>query len=181
VKIKFEGIDVDIWPLEKTWAFESGSVNLNDINSLSETTFLNIESIAIELFPKSKCRNVIAHGFNQAINDKLLEINLKENPFPELNIARALYAAKRLEYNFGPHLIEFISENLKSCDIDDILHIYEKKYGIVEFEKNSYRNYLTQIKISDDFYHNDLKSFKRSYSKQTNIFDKEPSSTRMKV
>ncbi|MEM6814168.1 MAG: hypothetical protein AAF600_07195 [Bacteroidota bacterium] len=172
IKIKYEGIDVDIWPLAKTWAFENGNIPLSNVDSLSKTTFLNIESIAIELYPKENTRKIVTDGFLDATKEKVLELNLQDNPFPELNIARALYSAKRLKYTFGPKLMEFISASLKRHDEDEILQIYERKYGITEREKQVYKKMLKSLKRNQTTTLKDYNTFINFKNQQFNLFDK---------
>ncbi len=171
VKIKFKGIDVDIWPLAKTWAFENGSVRMTSVDSLSKTTFLNIESIAIELYPKENTRRVVTDGFLEATKEKVLELNLEDNPFPELNIARALYAAKKLKYAFGPRLLTYMAMNLEHCSEDEILRIYERKYGTVERERRAYKEFLISLKKSSNLNARGYTTFKTLRIDQMGLFD----------
>lgn len=153
-KIKYHGLDVDIWPLASTWAFVEEHVTFNGIESLATTTFLNIESIAIEIFPKpSKIRNVILDGFVDAFENRLLELNLEKNPFPELNIARALHAAKNTGYQFGERLLSFMASNLAKSNDEEIFSIYKKKYGLVETEKQVIQAFLTNLRTHNCPHH----------------------------
>jgi hypothetical protein len=170
LKIKYYGLDVDIWTLNDTWAFKSHVAKLEGIDSISKTTFLNIEAIAVELFPKSTKRKVVLDGFFEAIENHELELNLEKNPFPELNIARALYAAKNTDYHFGPKLISFIASNLNSSSEKKILSIYKKRYGMVEREKKVFQFFLKAICENKKFDGRMQNFFRQG---QANLFEKK--------
>ncbi|MDH5398314.1 MAG: hypothetical protein OEX02_09220 [Cyclobacteriaceae bacterium] len=172
-KVKYEGLDVDFWSIEKTWAFETNLVELTGINSLSETTFLNIEGIAVELFPKGNSRNIISDGFEGFFRENLLELNLEQNPFPALNIARSLYAAKKTDKNFGPRLLKFISDNLRDCNVEDVLVIYKRKYGLLDKEKAFYKRYFSYLK-NNEFDRLNISELHGAYVKQQmKLFSKD--------
>lgn len=170
-KVTYKGLNVDFWSIEKTWAFEHKKVNLSNIHSLSQTTFLNIESLAIELFPKRRSRKIISEGFTDALRENIIELNLEENPFPELNIARSLYAAKKLDQSFGPKLLRFISTHLENCDVDEILSIYKRRYGLIEKEERFYKLFLNKLR-KNDFDSIQISKLKKEFENyQMSLFD----------
>ena len=57
-----------IWPLGLTWAFRNGHSGPPSFESLSTTTFLNVEAIAVELWPaKGQGRHVFENHFFDAV------------------------------------------------------------------------------------------------------------------
>ncbi len=131
LKIKYKSLIVDIWPLEQTWAFQQKHIESISFQNIEETTFLNFESILFEVNPSiSRPRKIFYEGFYNLINSDVLEVNLEPNPFPDLNIVRALYAAKKFNLKIGPKLGEFIIENAKEFEEEHLYSIYKKKYKI---------------------------------------------------
>ncbi len=117
-----QGWRFDIWPLEKTWAFQELPVLLQrDIATLPRTTFLTTEAIVVELSSTSgKPRAVYEHGFFESIVNRTVELNLEVNPYQALNIIRAFVAARRLKFQIGPKLVGHIARQMRSISIEEL-------------------------------------------------------------
>jgi hypothetical protein len=102
-KLVLDGIKIDIWSIDDTWAFRNKLISSSPEN-LTKTVFLNIDSIAVNL-----CRgNVYAKRYREAIEKNLLDIVLEKNPFPELCVLRALIFKCTNNINISKNLREFI-------------------------------------------------------------------------
>ena len=61
---------------------------------MPKTTFLNVEAVAVELNPRpTRSRKLYESGFFEGVATETIEINLEENPFPDLCVARSLLTA----------------------------------------------------------------------------------------
>jgi hypothetical protein len=77
---------IDVWPLGDTWALRQFRIGSGDFESLTRTTFLNVEGVIVDLSaPQRGRRRVYASGFFEALQTRVLDINLEENPYPELS------------------------------------------------------------------------------------------------
>jgi hypothetical protein len=121
--INYGGWPIDIWPLHRTWSFQHSSLSPT-FENLPKTTFLNIEAIAVEIWPSAlKQRRVFEEKFFDSISQRVLEINNEVNPFPELSVVRALVIASRINFAIGSNLCRYIQtygSNLSVSDIDEI-------------------------------------------------------------
>lgn len=102
------GIHVDMWPLEKTWAFTREPLDHKPtFSDLMGTTPFNIENIAIEptMFP-----TIYEGGFFSCMAEKTLEISCQPNvdAMPELTLIRAARFCKRFGLTLGPALQDFV-------------------------------------------------------------------------
>lgn len=138
---------VDIWSISQTWAFREGVVRFEAFDDLPKTTFLNIEAIAVELFPRpgKRARRVIEHGFFEAIQRRTIELNLEENPFPGLCVVRSLVFAERLRFDLGSRLVSYLSHYMSRIDIEELLDIQKRHYGNMPLDADSLNWWRNQI------------------------------------
>jgi hypothetical protein len=102
-------VHFDIWTLADTWAFKEFGVK-PEIARFPSTPFFNLDSVAIELFPKARRpRTIYEQGFYEGIGSKLIDVNFEKNPFPDVCVIRALIMAARLQYALSRRLACFIS------------------------------------------------------------------------
>lgn len=127
VKLQDRGVEFDIWPLDKTWAYVSDDSKCRTYVNLPKTTFLNIEAIAIDVWPEKngEKRNIYTDNdsFFNAILTSTIEINRHENPYPELCVVRSLLMAASLKYKIGYNLAEYIvtyGRRLSSLELENI-------------------------------------------------------------
>lgn len=116
MKFKLEGMDVDAWALDNTWAFATGISGPASPTLLPETTFLNIESVvAMVWHPDGPW--MFEKGFFDAMRTRTIEIQNPNTPCPALCVARIRKFESRgwkrgasvdafLEYHFANGLTE---------------------------------------------------------------------------
>ena len=123
---------IDIWPLSETWALKQNSQRKQaDIFAFLQTTFLNIDAIAVQLFTRTKKkRDIYSNGFFEAIENKCIEVNLAENPNPSVCIVKALVLRYKFGFQMGAKLSTYILNELKKLNIDDLREIYRKRYQV---------------------------------------------------
>ena len=134
VSIQVKDWSIDMWPLQKTWAFEKKYVEGRGFNDFPKTTFLNIEAVAIQLFgKKGKKREIYSKGFFEAILNNTIEINLKENPNPPMCVVRSLSVAKKFKFAIGPKLAKYITYYANQIGLEKLMELYHVRYRSTRF------------------------------------------------
>lgn len=141
-----QGWILDIWSLDETWAFRAGIVSPVSFDALPKTTFLNVEAFAVDLIPQiNGRRSFFENSFFEAIATQVVEINLEENPFPDLCVVRSLLTAARLDFAIGSRLKKYIKEKGQSLRPRDIEEIQRSHYGEVKWHSNEVANWLAFV------------------------------------
>lgn len=125
-KIKIDDLEFDIWEIQNTWAFKEKKVHYKELLDLNKTVFLNVDSIFYDL----NRGLLFDQGFSNAITSRIIDIILTSNPYPELNLARALRYKYKYNLQFSQQLQNYFDKWLENFD--------NKVYGI---------NYLKDIEI----------------------------------
>lgn len=148
LQLRRRGWQFDVWPLEQTWAFLQDATASPDFSKLPETTFFNLEAIAAEVWPEPGRERAIYSGDDQffsGIADRVLEINRRDNPFPQLCVVRALLMGSSLDFSIGPQLAHYVAERgakLAPSEMEDIQHHH---YGIVRERGETLREWIDDI------------------------------------
>jgi len=155
VSIQVKDWSIDMWPLQKTWAFEQKHVEGKGFSDFPKTTFLNIEAVAVQLFGRrGKKREIYSKGFFEAILNNTIEINLKDNPNPPMCIVRSLSVAKKLKFAIGPKLAKYISHYANQIGLEKLLELYHVRYSTTHISANELYSYIRaieeQLRISDN-------------------------------
>lgn len=126
-KICTEDVQLDVWTLPSTWAFREQKVQAATEENLTKTVFLNYDAVVYNLCTG----HLYAEGYNQAIEDKTLDIVLSDNPYPGLNILRAFVFRRKKKLSFSAQLRNYILNWVDTNDnyIYDLLSIQKKHYG----------------------------------------------------
>ena len=135
------GIRFDIWPLYRTWAFKNSSLKAS-IANLVKTTFLNIEAIAAIPSVDGGTLTVTENGFVSAVNQRRLDINFWDNPYPSLAATRSLIMARRLRFTMSPDLVKYIVEVIRSRGIETLVTAQSEHYGRVQMQSSEIEKYL---------------------------------------
>jgi len=107
--VEVRGVPLDIWPLSETWAFRHLGLWGGSFADLPKTTFLDIEAITAELGAiQGRAREIYANGFFPSLLSRCIDINLEDNPFPDLCVIRSLITAVRLRFALGRRLAKYI-------------------------------------------------------------------------
>ncbi len=138
---------VDIWPLSQTWALRELHVGSGDFEALTRTTFLNVEAVTVELSNRrSTSRSIYAAGFFEAVRTRTLDINLEENPFPELAAIRTLVIASRLRYGLRRRLARYVLHYITKTPVEKFLEIQLSHYGVVKYDVDTIHSWTKVIK-----------------------------------
>jgi hypothetical protein len=136
---------IDVWPLSETWALKELPIVGRDFESLTRTTFLNIEAVTIDLAVRRGVRQIHASGFFEAMRTKTLDINLEENPFPELAAIRALITASRLKYRLSRRLALYVVRQSRTTPLEQFVDIQMSHYGYVGFNTDTIHSWVKAI------------------------------------
>ncbi|SES62166.1 hypothetical protein SAMN05216389_10190 [Oceanobacillus limi] len=147
LKIYLDGLKFDIWRIDETWAFKERKIVFGDISDLRKTVFLNVDALFYNL---NNCL-LYDEDFSKAMNKSMLDIVLEDNPFPELNIARAFRLKYKYNLDFSKELYSFLEEWLKKFDdiaeaLTELRNIEMKRYKqssvdwVKEFEQLSHNS-----------------------------------------
>jgi len=147
----------DVWPLDRTFALSDGRHNRPGFLDLPGSTFLNLEAVAVEVWPRPGHARVIYSGDDQffhGIISRTIEINREENPFPELCVVRSLVLAAKLQWNsgnqpwkIGPKLLRYLVAHGTQMSEIDFIEVQRKHYGRIEWPGPQFRRVLDQVSM----------------------------------
>lgn len=147
LSMRFGGWGVDVWPVSETWAFKEHWDGEVTPTELPKTTFLNVEAVVMRLSPiPGRGRPVYENGFFDALRNRVLLINFKENPHPESCIARTFVTAANLRYKIGYNLSKYIYNNIESVGIDQIIDYQIDHYGRVCLDYERIEKWIGEVK-----------------------------------
>lgn len=101
----FLGRPYDIWSLEDTWAVQEGYVTVSSIEDLCKTTFFTVDAA---LFDVKRESFYTADFCRRSIEERILDINLIHNPFPEKMALKAVDLSVRSGLKMSYELCEFV-------------------------------------------------------------------------
>ncbi len=143
----------DVWPLDRTWAILEDKVGLPSFSYLPRTTFLNVEAVAVDVWPAPGQERQIYSGddqFFQALIDRVVEVNRVGNPFPQLCVVRYLVMTHDLGFRMGPKLARYIADHGSTIPDDELERIQEKHYGLVRVPGPLLRDWIRSVSDSLD-------------------------------
>lgn len=151
VKLRFGDWNVDVWPLHKTWAFRNYPErwpSLPGPSALPETTFLNVEAIAVGLTPTpGKARPIYEEGFFTSLKKKLLDINFEPNPNPDYCVLRSLLIASQLQFDISKKLVKYVIRKMESFDAKHLVDVQVRNYGEVRLREDWIENVLSEMNL----------------------------------
>ncbi|MFZ6643447.1 hypothetical protein ACO0LL_27245 [Undibacterium sp. TC4M20W] len=77
----------DLWAFEDTWAFREGLIQATELGDIFKTTFFNLDAAAFHLSDREFLHS---KDYSSALKNRLLDINLEENPAPTQMARRAV-------------------------------------------------------------------------------------------
>lgn len=140
--------EFDIWPLEETFALKESGKKFPNFRNLPETTFFNVESIAVDIWARRGSeRRVFSKDdqFFKGIIQRTLEVNKVENPFPDLCVVRALVMAAQLEWKIGPKLLQFLGDFGLQMSATQFETIQETHYGAVRLQRGEFKRAMEKV------------------------------------
>lgn len=113
-RFSVDGQKFDLWALEDTWAFRAGLVEGRNFTNLLDTTFFNIDAIAYHI---GKRQFLHAPHYETILEKRLLDLNLRQNPYPGEMALKATRMACEKGFSLTPRLSAYILENLDRSDL----------------------------------------------------------------
>ena len=141
----------DVWPLDRTWAIVEDKVGQPSFSYLPRTTFLNVEAVAVDVWPTPGQEREVYSGddqFFRAIIDRVVEVNRVENPFPQLCVVRSLVMTHDLGFRIGPKLARYIADHGPGIADDELQQVQEKHYGQVRVPAPLLRDWIRAVRDS---------------------------------
>lgn len=124
---------VDVWPLQKTWAHSAGHVTVKTFGDLRKVTFFDCDAI---IYDVSKKKISAKAGYFERLRQRVLDVNLRPNPNPAGNAVRAFRYALLKGFLWAPDLTQFVAETLEDVGWQ----------GLIERESRSFRSrYIEQL------------------------------------
>ncbi|MGI1811739.1 hypothetical protein [Priestia sp. TGN 0903] len=136
-KFYIDGLKFDVWHIKNTWAFKESKVDFEDVNDLAKTVFLNIDA----LFYNLTTGYLFDEIYENTIKQKVLDIVLQENPYPDLNITRAFKFKQKYNLKFSDELNLYLRKWLEHHDnyvdaINSLKVIEHKRYHEANIDWN---------------------------------------------
>jgi hypothetical protein len=133
LKVKLYGHSIDIWQMQDTWAFKERLVLPVRFERLPRTTFLNLDAVALELFPTGnrRTRRFFEHDFLSGVERETIEINLLDNPSPPLCVIRSIILADSTGFRIGPKLANFLRHVAQNMTLAEFEAIQRSHFGTV--------------------------------------------------
>ena len=103
--ISLDHWNVDVWPLERTWAAVNRHRNVTSLSDLLDVTFFDWDAILYRLDTRQLLHRP---DYFQAIASRRIDVNLPQNPNPTGNAVRALRYARRFDAALGPTLADHV-------------------------------------------------------------------------
>lgn len=156
-KLHCDGLLVDVWAVEKTWAYRENIVKCEPehyVDRLAETVFLNIDGIIYD-WQRDTWDDA---EYRDAMRTKVLDVVLPENPQLCLNIFRTFLLQNRYQMQ--------LSERLKAIIMSEYNKFAGKKEFLDAMMKEQQRRYEREI-ISSSELDRMLCSVTQNYYKKT--------------
>lgn len=147
-KIKFEGVEIDLWVIKKTWALNQGQLKFefDYLNALPKTTFFNFSSIIYSLNTKNF---IVGIDFLRFLRDKKIELVLEENPYPELCIVNSFYYSDKLNLAIGNKLKLYLKSNYNEYE-NCLENIQLKHFGKILYSDECLKEKMSALSTANN-------------------------------
>ena len=122
---------IDVWPLQKTWAHLAGHVSVSNFEDLTKTTFFNCDAVLYDIDAK---RVICDSSYFDVLENRILDINLRPNPNPSGNAVRAFRYAFLKGFVWSRDLAIFVSDVIDDVGWTDLELNEVKSFGSCQLE-----------------------------------------------
>jgi hypothetical protein len=145
--LEVRGVPLDVWPISETWAFRHLGMLNGNFADLPRTTFLDIEAITAELTTtRGRARDIHSKGFFHSLLSKCIDINLEDNPFPDLCVVRSLITAVRLRFSIGRRLAKFVLYHVGRIPLEELTKTARHHYAHYLWQESDLHSWIKAIK-----------------------------------
>lgn len=134
---------IDLWKFEDTWAFTKMPLFNNFINYLPETSFFNLNAVALSMNNKEL---IFTDDFIKFLDDNILDITFKPNPLPALCVVKTFEYYKKYSVEISNNLIKYLKLNCKHhiCELEEV---QIRHYGEIKYSTSEVSLFLSQYGI----------------------------------
>lgn len=133
-KLKVSKTDFDIWSWEHSWAIMNDPSFGKGIDTITRTVFFNMDSVGFRL----DTQEIVDNGFRAALENKVLDIVYEPNPYPFLQVSKALVLLKKYELKASDKLHSYIEDQkARGYNQGSFIKYQKLNYGdaIYEYEE----------------------------------------------
>ncbi|MBB3998374.1 hypothetical protein [Aureimonas pseudogalii] len=123
--VKLAAWQVDVWPLQRTWAARKQHAEVRCLDDVLKTTFFDWDAV---LYYPATGRVAAKEGYFGRLRDRVIDVNLLPNPNPVGNAVRALRYACRWQARLAPKLAEHVGRQVRDCGWDALLLAEERSF-----------------------------------------------------
>jgi predicted nucleotidyltransferase len=139
---------VDVWPLEKTWAFENNKVEFISRESLLRTTITNWDAIAYSFKDGAiLCQNDYFHIIKIGEIDLVLECN-PNNAGVLLRTLRSIFDGRANK--IMPKALSYLKKELRQRTCSEIYALQQKMFGKEFFTESDIERLRQEINVLDE-------------------------------
>ena len=134
---------VDIWPLQNTWAHREGYVEIKGFEDLLNTTFFGCDAIIYDISQKNLATK---RGYFEDPSKRQLDINLLPNPNPIGNVVRAFRYAIDKNFIWSHGLSLYIAEQIDELGWSALIELELQSYKttlIKELDRHKFEKELS--------------------------------------
>jgi predicted nucleotidyltransferase len=133
---------VDAWPLQRTWAFKAGVRQGSTIRDLLGTTYFSWDSI---VYSWTEQRLYCRESYLEDIRQRVLELELAENPHPLGALVRTLRWVESGRAGIGPKLVKNTVRLLGQYSDEEVLLAERQGYGVFYLREDRIRQIRLQL------------------------------------
>jgi len=140
-KISLDSLIIDIWHIEKTWAYTNNKVELQLFKeyNLTKTAFFNFSSV---VFDFNQLKFEYSSSFENFLVTKEIDLVLIDNPLPQLCIVNTIYYMRKFHLNISKKLKQYIIKHFNEYSEDDYRNVQIKHFKEVKFSYPYLREYF---------------------------------------
>lgn len=145
-KININGLSVDIWHIEDTWAIKNNFVKTDNESieeSVLKSTFFNFSSILYNFKEEKFIYNQIFEDFYKS---KTIEIVLENNLSELLCLINIIYYAEKYELNLSNKTKQYFINGFKNHSKKNFDDIQLKHFNSIKYDYSLLNNFYKSLK-----------------------------------
>ncbi|MBB5637037.1 hypothetical protein HDE68_002950 [Pedobacter cryoconitis] len=140
-KIEVDSVKIDIWHIDKTWAYSNSKVELELFKeyNLPNTAFFNFSSI---VFDFNHLKFIVSPSFKNFLDTKEIDLVLEDNPMPQLCIINTIYYMHKFHLNVSHKLKNYCLKHFDEFKEQDYYNIQIKHFSKVKYDYPFLKTYM---------------------------------------